>query len=65
MSKVRADQFPNYQTVSNYSSRLDSKKKPLAFQLRCVCSQLNATYRPQKIYRNIENLTNSNVELPL
>lgn len=65
MSKVRADQFPNYQTVFQVLFRQVSRKIPLEYPLRCVSSLQNAELELLNTSKSIENPSRNNMELPL
>lgn len=64
MSKVRADQFPNYQTVPPSTSRPDSRKTPSGSQHKCAYNLQNEMSAPLSISKNIENPSNSSTESP-
>ena len=64
MSKVRADQFPNYSTVSLLTLRPDSKKTPLEYQHKCAFNPHKEILALLNISKNTENHLNSNTESP-
>ena len=65
MSKVRADQFPNYSSVSIRLSRLDSRKIPLVCLRKCVFNLLKEILTLLNISKNIENLSKNSMVSPL
>ena len=62
MSKVRPDQFPHYSSVLVISFRLDSKKIPLEYQLKCAFNPQNEISILQNMLKSIESPLNNNME---
>lgn len=63
MSKVRPDQFPGYSSVYINLLRLGSKKTLSEYQRKCVYSPQNVISTHLNKSKNIENLSNSSMEL--